>query len=38
MYDIASELYKEMLETYFDECNELSDIRSKHIEKIYKKK
>ena len=32
MYDAASELYNELLKTYFDECNELSDAKRKNIE------
>ena len=35
MYDTASKLYNELLETYFDECNELSDATRENIEFIY---
>ena len=35
MYDTVSELYNELLETYFDEYNELSNAKRKHIELKY---
>ena len=35
MYDTASELYNKLLETYFDEYNELSDAKRKNIELKY---
>ena len=35
VYDVASELYNEMLETCFDEYNELSDAKRKNIKLNY---
>ena len=35
VYDAASESYNELLETYFDEYNELSDAKRKNIELKY---
>ena len=35
MYDTASELYLELQETYFDECNKLFDAKRKNIELKY---
>ena len=35
MYDTASELYIELQETYFDECNKLFDAKRKNIELKY---
>ena len=35
MYDAASEIYNELLETYFDEYNELWDAKRKNIDLKY---
>ena len=35
VYEVASELHNELFETYFEECNELSDGKRKNIELKY---
>ena len=35
VYDAASELYNQLLKTYFDECNDLSDAKRKNIERKH---
>ena len=35
VYEIASESHNELLETYLEECNELSDGKRKNIELKY---